>query len=114
MKSQIQKDENLQQTRWDLSALYKSLDDEKIAVDIEQVENMARAFPERYKGQLNTKLELALRDIIVMEEISEAMFAYLYLMSSRDADNEKIKQILHALHIIRAVCVTSKPKYLLL
>ena len=92
MKSQIQKDENLQQTRWDLSALYKSLDDEKIAVDIEQVESMARAFPERYKGQLNTKLELALRDIIVMEEISEAMFAYLYLMSSRDADNEKIKQ----------------------
>ena len=28
--------------------------------------------------------------------------------------NEKIKRILHALHIIRAVCVTSKPKYLLL
>ena len=92
MKLQLKNDENLKNTRWDLSTLYKSIDDNKIAIDIERIENMAMAFSKQYKGQLSTKLELALKDIIAMEEISEAMFAYLYLMSSRDAENEKIKQ----------------------
>ena len=92
MRNSVKNDTNLINTRWDLSALYKSIDDEKIDVDIEQVEKMALAFPKRFKGQLSEKLEPALKDIIVMQEISEAMFAYLYLMSSRDAENELIKQ----------------------
>lgn len=88
----MKKDENLINCRWDLSPLYKSINDKKITIDVANVEKLCLDFPKKYKGKLNSKLEDALKDIITIDEITTTMFAYFYLMSSRDAKNQEIKK----------------------
>ncbi len=88
----MKKDTNLLNTRWDLSPLYKSINDKKINNDIARVEKLCQEFPKKYKGHLDTKLEAVLKDIITIDEITSTMFAYFYLMSSRDAENQEIKK----------------------
>ena len=88
----MKKDENLINCRWDLSPLYKSINDKKITIDVANVEKLCFDFPKKYKGKLNSKLEDALKDIITIDEITTTMFAYFYLMSSRDAENQEIKK----------------------
>ncbi len=88
----MRKDENLKNVRWDLTPLYKSITDKKIETDIKKVEKLCENFPKKYKNHLNTKLENALKDIITIDEITSTMFAYFYLMSSRNAENQEIKK----------------------
>ncbi len=88
----MKKDENLLNIRWDLTPLYKSIKDKKIETDIKKVEKLCFDFPKKYKNHLNTKLENALKDIITIDEITSTMFAFFYLMSSRDAENQEIKK----------------------
>lgn len=88
----MKKDEKLLNTRWDLTPLYKSINDSQISKDIKEVETISQAFPIKYKGKLNTKLHDALVDIIKIDEITTTMFAYFYLMGSRDAENQEIKK----------------------
>ena len=88
----MKKDEKLLSTRWDLSPLYKSINDKQILNDIKEVETISFAFPKNYKGKLDTKLHEALVDIIKIDEITTTMFAYFYLMGSRDAENQEIKK----------------------
>ena len=52
----MKKDEKLLNTRWDLTPLYKSINDSQISKDIKEVETISQAFPIKYKGKLNTKL----------------------------------------------------------
>ncbi len=88
----MKKDEKLLSSRWDLSPLYKSINDKQILNDIKEVETISFAFPKNYKGKLDTKLHEALVDIIKIDEITTTMFAYFYLMGSRDAENQEIKK----------------------
>ena len=88
----MKKDEKLLSTRWDLSPLYKSINDKQILNDIKEVETISFAFPKNYKEKLDTKLHEALVDIIKIDEITTTMFAYFYLMGSRDAENQEIKK----------------------
>ncbi len=88
----MKKDNLLQNTRWDLSPLYSSIKDKKIIKDIEKIEKLCKKFPLLYKEKLSIKLNDALSDIITIDEITTTMFAYFYLMSSRDAENQEIKK----------------------
>ncbi len=89
----MKKDINLLNARWDLSPIYKSITDKNIKKDIESVEKFCENFPKKYKGKLNKNLEPALNDIILLDEVSSTLFAYFYLLSSRDAKNEEVKKI---------------------
>ena len=88
----MKEDKNLIATRWDLTPLYKSINDKKITENIKRVEKICADFPKKYRGKLATLLNEALADIIKIDEIVSTMFAYFYLLSSRDAENEEIKK----------------------
>ena len=88
----MKKDTQLTETRWDLSCLYNSIHDKKITKDIEKVKSLCNNFPKNYKGKLSSTLEHAIIDLIKIEEITSTIFAYFYLMSSRDAENQEIKK----------------------
>ena len=88
----MKQDINLINTRWDLSPLYESINDPKITKDINEVEKICKAFPKKYKDHLDTNLENALKDFILIDEITSSIFAFFYLNSSRDAENEEIKK----------------------
>ena len=86
------KETNLQNIRWDLTPFYKSIHDVKIKTDIEKVKTLSNKIIKDYKGKLNNSLENALETLIEIDEITSKIFAYFYLMSSRDADNQEIKK----------------------
>ena len=85
------KNTKLENVRWDLSPFYKSIHDAKIKTDIERVKTLCKKFPQ-YKNKYSTKLEEILKTLIEIEEITSKIYAYFYLMSSRDADNQEIKK----------------------
>ena len=76
----MKEDKNLIATRWDLTPLYKSINDKKITEDIKRVEKICADFPKKYRGKLATLLNDALADIIKIDEIVSTMFAYFYLL----------------------------------
>ena len=86
------KNNSLESVRWNLSPFYKSIHDKKIASDIETVKKLSQKMLKNYKGKLNTKLNEAMQTLIEIDEITSKIFAYFYLMSSRDADNQQIKK----------------------
>ena len=88
----MKQDINLINTRWDLTPLYSSIYDENITNDINKVVKMCDDFQNKYKGKLDKNLEGAVKDLILMDEISTTIFAFFYLHSSRDAQNEEIKK----------------------
>ena len=88
----MKQDVNLINTRWDLTPLYTSIYDKNISKDIDTVIKMCDDFQNKYKGKLDKNLEEAIKDLILMDEISTTIFAFFYLNSSRDGANEEIKK----------------------
>ncbi len=84
--------QKLENVKWDLSPLYSSIHDIKIQNDILKVKKLTQKITLEYKGKLKSHLEDCLKNIIQIEEISSKIFAFFYLMSSRDADNQEIKK----------------------
>ncbi|MDR0967901.1 MAG: M3 family oligoendopeptidase [Rickettsiales bacterium] len=86
-------DKELQNTRWDLSDLYNSINDPQILADVEKIEKLSADFA-KYRGKLDIELPNALRDIETIEKLSLPIGAYLYMRSSTDNENQEIKKIM--------------------
>ena len=79
---------------WDLSDLYKNIEDPKITSDIRKIEKLALAFSKDYKGKIN-KLTSAefLKSIRRYEEIdimSGKLMEYAFLELSTRSDNKQV------------------------
>jgi len=78
--------------RWDLTDLYKSIDDPALDADLEKAMGLARGFAETHRGKLAEDLGGALRTQARMTELVDKMFVYLFLNRSTDAKNELTAQ----------------------
>lgn len=78
--------------RWDLSDLYRDLDDPQIDADLETLLEQARRFDEQFRGKLKDNLGAALQSQAAMSQLGDKLFAYLFLRRSTDATNERIQQ----------------------
>lgn len=76
---------------WDLSDLYKGVDDPQITKDVETLAVMAKQFHTNYKGKLSEKLGDAIREYAEIEMLTGKVELYLYLCFSRDVSNAEIK-----------------------
>ncbi|MBD5405602.1 M3 family oligoendopeptidase [bacterium] len=92
----MNKNNKLENIRWDLKPFYESVKDAKIKKDIERVKKLCNTMIKDYKGKFDTKLEDIFKTLIEIEEITSKIYAYFYLMSSRDADNQEIKKQMSA------------------
>ncbi|MBD5398569.1 M3 family oligoendopeptidase [bacterium] len=86
------KNTKLENVRWDLKPFYESIYDKKIKTDVEKVKKLCNTLVKDYKGKFDSKLEKILEIFIEIEEIISKIYAYFYLMSSRDATNQEIKK----------------------
>lgn len=86
------KNNKLENVRWDLKPFYTSVHDKKITTDVERVKKLCLTLTKDYKNKFDTQLEKILKIFIEIDEIVSKIYAYFYLMSSRDADNQEIKK----------------------
>ncbi|MDR0804100.1 MAG: M3 family oligoendopeptidase [Rickettsiales bacterium] len=91
----LSNDAALQETRWDLSTLYSSIDDPQIETDVARLEKLCADFM-AFRGNLQTRLPEALTAMIEIDKISSPIGAYLYMRSSTDTQNQDIKKIMSA------------------
>ena len=75
--------------RWDLSHLYKGLNDPQINKNIADYVARCKTFEEKYKGKLSVLLGEALTELTDMEKIVSSAYAYAFLVSSTDASNKE-------------------------
>ncbi|MDC0742928.1 M3 family metallopeptidase [Polyangium mundeleinium] len=78
--------------RWDLSALYRGLDDVQIDEDLRALIHLAEAFARRHRGTLATTLGAALQAQEAMSCLVEKLTGYLFLRRATDAADLKIQQ----------------------
>lgn len=81
-----------EEVRWDLSDLYKDLDDPQLDADLAEIVSMAETFSAEYDGKLATKLGASLESQAAMTSLTEKLMVYLMLRRSTDATNPKIQQ----------------------
>ena len=84
--------------RWDLSDLYRDIDDPTLAADVDQLVTLAKRFFEIHAGNLATTLGAALTAQAEITCVADKLFAYLHLRRSTDAANERIQQRAGAVH----------------
>src|SRR5438128_1889984 len=77
--------------RWDLSFLYKGIDDPQIDKDLEALVAAFKKFNQDYKGNLGEKLGSAISDYIKNGYISEKLFVYLYFLQSLNVADPVVK-----------------------
>lgn len=76
--------------RWDLSALYASIDDPQIDKDLATLTGMYEKIGS-LKGQLSTKLSQALSLLCESKKLENKLGYFLFLSQSTDVTNEKIQ-----------------------
>ncbi len=79
---------------WDLSVLYKGLDDPTLSADIAEAEKRMAAFHKNFKGHLGSKLAEALAELQAIHALENKIFYFLFLMKSCANGDEKIEQML--------------------
>jgi oligoendopeptidase F len=79
---------------WDLSGLYKAIDDPQIEKDLQIFVEKAQKFEKNFKSQLNTKLGDAIREQIEMTRYEYTLFRMPSLLMACDQVNEDIKQLM--------------------
>ncbi len=77
--------------RWDLSRMYKGIDDPQIDADTSALVGMYKKFSETHKGQLSQTLSRAISDYIEISSLQGKLFIYLYLLQSTDVANPAVK-----------------------
>ncbi len=80
-----------QDVKWDLSFLYKGVDDPQIDEDVKSLELLAKKFVENYKGKLYNKLGEAIEDYSSIKMLSDKIGMYLFLQQSLDVTNAAVK-----------------------
>ncbi len=92
----MSKDENLQSgaeaVRWDLTDLYKDLDDPKLESDLQALLGAVKQFFEDHAGKLDRTLGQALTDQAAISCLADQLMVYLFLRRSTDAGNQQIQQ----------------------
>ena len=68
--------------RWDLSFLYKGIDDPRLTTDLDEVVKHCRSFNKRFRGKLGTDLGDALRAYADISAQSMKIGVYLFLSKS--------------------------------
>lgn len=77
---------------WDLSDLYKGVDDAQINADLATALAEAKQFFEHYQGKLSTRLGEALTAQVSITQRIDKILIYLFLQRSTDATNARIQQ----------------------
>ncbi len=77
---------------WDLTDLYKDVDDPKLDQDLEKLLALTETFHSEFAGQLSTRLGDALTHQSEIECLADQLMVYLFLRKSTDATNETIQQ----------------------
>lgn len=80
--------------RWDLSCMYASPDDPKLASDVERYSALAKEFFETHRGHLAETLGEAIRDLTALENLGNQIQVYLSLLLSVNTGNEAAKKSL--------------------
>ncbi len=88
----VKNDKVLQETIWDLSILYKDINDSQIEKDFKILKEKIKNFA-NFKNKLKTKLEESLKEEKEIKEYETKLFMYFFLQRSTDSTNQKIKQI---------------------
>jgi oligoendopeptidase F len=83
--------ESANQVRWDLSLLYKDIDDPRLDADLSRLAGMAKRFSATYKGKLAERLGPAIKDYAEIEMLSGKIASYLFLRESTDLSSAVIK-----------------------
>jgi oligoendopeptidase F len=83
--------ESANQVRWDLSPLYRDIDDPRLDADLSKLTRMAKHFSATYKGKLAELLGPAIKDYSEIEMLSSKITSYLFLRESTDLSNAAIK-----------------------
>lgn len=91
--------------RWDLSCLYKGLDDPQIETDLAAVIAMTEDFRAKYQGNLGTALGDAIADYAVLDMLSDKVVVYLSLSRSLDLNNEAVKTRLQEVQERLSTCI---------
>ena len=78
--------------RWDLTDLYKDLEDPKINQDLDALIEQMRSFNERFAGKLGASLGDALDAQADLTCLIDQLMVYLFLRRSTDATNQRIQQ----------------------
>lgn len=79
---------------WDLSGLYKGLDDPQIEADLETFRKKAKSFERRFKGKMHQRLGDAIRAWVALTQYEYTLYAYPMLLSYRDQTNQDVKRLL--------------------
>ncbi len=77
---------------WDLTDLYRDVDDPAIDRDLDEALAMAKGFHAAYAGKLGSELGAALTAQAEMTCLVDKLFIYLFLRRSTDATNQRIQQ----------------------
>ncbi len=80
-----------EQAKWDLSFMYKDINDPAIAQDIKKLEELCSHFSQAYKGKLTEKLGQAIGDYAAIKMLSDKIIIYLFLQQSLDVTNDAVK-----------------------
>lgn len=78
--------------RWDLTDLYRELDDPALDEDVARFLAMAEAFDKNHRGRLHETLGQALREQAAMQTLGSKVMVYLMLRRSTDAVNAEIER----------------------
>lgn len=81
-----------QEVRWDLSDLYRELEDPQIEKDLQELLSRMEDFSKQHQGKLASTLGQALADDAEITTLSDKLMVYLFLRRSTDATNAEIQQ----------------------
>lgn len=83
---------------WDLSDLYRDLDDPQLQEDLEALLAKMEAFGNQHRGKLAQSLGQALKDDAEISMLSDKLMVYLFLRRSTDATDPQIQQKIAQVH----------------
>jgi oligoendopeptidase F len=79
------------QVRWNLTFLYKNIDDPRLEADMAELERLAKRFHDEYKGKLGTRLGAAIADYAELDMLSNQVFGYLARLGDLNLTDQKVK-----------------------
>lgn len=77
-------------TRWDLTPLYKDINDPQIDADLATIESLAKDFNAQFKGKLVAKMPEALKAREVLEEYITKVLVYFELAQSVATTDQQV------------------------
>ena len=88
----LQQATGAESVHWDLSDLYRDIDDPALDADLQRAVALAQRFHDNHAGKLGDTLGVALTAQAEMTCIVDKLFVYLFLRRSTDATNQLIQQ----------------------